>query len=51
MSSDKPKDPQTQPEDAALRGRIDKLGDEIDKLEEEALPPEADPPSIGAQLG
>ena len=51
MSTDKPEDPQTQPEDAALRGRIDKLGDDLDKLQDEALPPEADPPPIGAQLG
>ena len=51
MSSDKPKDPQVPPEDASLRGRIDKLGEDLKKLEEEALPPEAEPPSIGAQLG
>ncbi len=51
MSTDRPKDPQVPPEDAALHTRIDKLGEDIDKLEEEALPPEAEPPGVGAQLG
>ena len=51
MHNETPEDPNLPPDDANLRGKIDKLGDDIDKLEEEALPPPAHPPGIGANLG
>jgi len=51
MPNDKPEDPQAEPDDASLQGRIDKLGEDLDKLADEALPPDVDPPSVGAQLG
>ena len=37
MSDDKPRDPQMPPQNDALKTRIDKLGDDIDRLDEEAL--------------
>ena len=51
MSTDKPIDPQAPPDDAALRTHIEKLGNDIDRLEEEALPPPAKPADVGGMLG
>ena len=51
MSDDKPIDPQIPPEDAALRTKIDKLGADIDALEDEALPPATQPAKVGGMLG
>ena len=51
MSDDKPTDPQTPPQDSALKVKIDKLGEDIDKLEEEALPPPVQPANVGGALG
>lgn len=35
---------------ATTEDKIRKLGDEIDALEKEALPPETEPPPIGAMF-
>ncbi len=51
MSDDKPHDPQIPPQNDALKGRIDKLGQEIDQLEEDALPPKSEPADVGGALG
>jgi hypothetical protein len=51
MSDDKPRDPQTPPQNDALKTRIDKLGEDIDRLDEEALPHHPEPADIGGALG
>jgi hypothetical protein len=51
MSDDKPRDPQTPPQNDALKTRIDKLGEDIDRLDEEALPHHQEPADIGGALG
>jgi hypothetical protein len=51
MSDDKPLDAQIPPQNDALKTRIDKLGEDIDRLDEEALPHHHEPADIGGALG
>ena len=51
MSDDKPHDPQIPPQNDALKTRIDKLGEDIDRLDEEALPHHKEPADVGGALG
>jgi hypothetical protein len=51
MSDDKPLDPQIPPQNDALKTRIDKLGQDIDRLDEEALPHHQEPADVGGAIG
>ncbi len=51
MSDDKPVDPQVPPTKDGLMTRIEKLGQDIDRLDEEALPHPTEPANVGGALG
>ena len=51
MSDDKPRDAHIPPEKDALKTRIDKLGEDIERLDEEALPHPHEPADVGGALG